>query len=661
MGRWQVIRSCHPFTSLAAAVFGAVFAVGTINLARSPTIQQKSPPSSQPSGREPAANQPAPTGTGLIAGAVVATDSGRPIRRARVSISGGDPRIARTMTTDDRGNFSFSALPAGEFILSGAKPGSLDSTYGQKRPGSGRAGTPIQLANGQHLDHLTLQISRGGVITGTILDEAGYPAYATTVRSMRYVLRTGERLLQPAGRAQTDDRGIYRITGLLPGDYIVSATPRESDNPQAEEKMNMELVAAEKMRSIAMVGGNVAQATQDIQKMLDQMTTPSPDPSKDPPSGYAPVYYPGTTIGTSASTIALDISEEKAGVDVQLQIVPMTRVTGVVTTTDGGVPPGTQILLLDVQAVPGLAARTRRPGSDGRFAFAGVPPGQYTLIARANGGAMVTTATSAPGGQGLMVTNNGLGPLVTKLEAMGPSYQYWAMADIMTDNRGAPPVTLNLQPGMSVSGNLVFEGAPAPADLSRVRLALTPVGQGPVAELAGGIRPAGVDADGHFVLLGVVPGRYRLALASSAGLAGWSLKSAVVGGQDTLDFPFEMKPNQNVNGATVSLTMRASSVSGVLQGPDGQPAANYTVVVFSSESRYWTPQSRRIQAARPATDGRFSFRDLPPGEYRLAAIGDVEPGQWFDPLFLRQLTAASMPVSIGEGERKTQDLRLSGR
>ena len=104
--------------------------------------------------------------------------------------------------------------------------------------------------------------------------------------------------------------------------------------------------------------------------------------------------------------------------------------------------------------------------------------------------------------------------------------------------------------------------------------------------------------------------------------------------------------------------MRASSVSGVLQGPDGQPAANYTVVVFSSESRYWTPQSRRIQAARPATDGRFSFRDLPPGEYRLAAIGDVEPGQWFDPLFLRQLTAASMPVSIGEGERKTQDLRL---
>jgi len=82
------------------------------------------------------------------------------------------------------------------------------------------------------------------------------------------------------------------------------------------------------------------------------------------------------------------------------------------------------------------------------------------------------------------------------------------------------------------------------------------------------------------------------------------------------------------------------------------------VVAFSADERFWTPQSRRVQAARPATDGRFAFRALPPGDYRLVAVTDVEPGQWFDPAFLRQLVGGSVPLSIADGERKVQDLRV---
>ena len=68
-----------------------------------------------------------------------------------------------------------------------------------------------------------------------------------------------------------------------------------------------------------------------------------------------------------------------------------------------------------------------------------------------------------------------------------------------------------------------------------------------------------------------------------------------------------------------------------------------------------------MQATRPASDGRFSFGGLPAGEYRLAAVSEVEQGQWFDPAFLRQLLGASITVSLNDGERKTQDLRLAGR
>ena len=47
-----------------------------------------------------------------------------------------------------------------------------------------------------------------------------------TVRVMRYQYAQGERRLAPAGTAQTDDQGQYRVWGLMPGDYYVNAVAR---------------------------------------------------------------------------------------------------------------------------------------------------------------------------------------------------------------------------------------------------------------------------------------------------------------------------------------------------------------------------------------------------------------------------------------------------
>jgi hypothetical protein len=52
---------------------------------------------------------------------------------------------------------------------------------------------------------------------------------------------------------------------------------------------------------------------------------------------------------------------------------------------------------------------------------------------------------------------------------------------------------------------------------------------------------------------------------------------------------------------------------------------------------------------------------LPEGEYRLAAVTDVEPGAWYDPELLRQLQIASVPVRLVEGQAVVQDLRVSGQ
>ena len=137
-----------------------------------------------------------------------------------------------------------------------------------------------------------------------------------------------------------------------------------------------------------------------------------------------------------------------------------------------------------------------------------------------------------------------------KITSTAPTSQLWASADVTADGRGGTPVTLLLQPGVSVSGRLVFDGTP-PTDLTRVRLSLTATGDGVASELSSGIRPAGIDADGRFTFVGAVPGRYRLSLVSAP--QGWSLKSALAGGQDTLDIPFEVK--DNVSGLQVTATM----------------------------------------------------------------------------------------------------------
>ena len=184
--------------------------------------QQGQPP------RDPnAPGAPVAVGKGSISGMVVVAGSGQPARKARVSLSGGNEvGGGRSTTTDDSGRFAFSALPEGRFNLSASKPGHISGTYGQRQPG--RPGTPIQLADGQRLQ-VQLQITRGGVITGTVLDEHTEAIPGTPVRALRYVMQSGQRTLQQAGSGSTDDRGVYRIYGLQPGEYIVFATPRNTN------------------------------------------------------------------------------------------------------------------------------------------------------------------------------------------------------------------------------------------------------------------------------------------------------------------------------------------------------------------------------------------------------------------------------------------------
>jgi hypothetical protein len=193
-----------------------------------------------------------------------------------------------------------------------------------------------------------------------------------------------------------------------------------------------------------------------------------------------------------------------------------------------------------------------------------------------------------------------------------------------------------------------------------MRLSLQPV-QSPAAV---SLSPTGgvVDSAGHFEITGVLPGRYRL-VAAMPGLGrpgGWQLRSSIVNGQDTLDVPVVIRANESIRDAVITLTDHAAQISGAIENAAGGAPNEFTVILFPADQTLWPLQSRRIRAARPSADGLFAFQDLPPGDYLIAAIDDVEQNEWFDPALLQRLLPTAMRIALAEGEKKVQNIRLGG-
>jgi hypothetical protein len=621
----------------SSAPFALLFVTGLLAGGSPSRAQVQGSTVAPPTGR---GSRPTSTGTAVIAGVVVAADTGRPVRRVRVTLSSTAPDVSLSATTADDGHFKFSDLPAGAFTLAASRPGFVDSVFGQRTPGSGRPGTPVQLIDGQKVESLSMPMARGGVITGMVTDDRGEPEFGAQVRAMRWVMRSGERMLTVAATATTDDRGIYRATGLLPGDYLVSATSADapsSDQAAADAKKRFAEVSA-------MGGTATPSALADLKATIASLSESS-DPSRDAPTGYAPVYYPGTTLAAAAQAVTLGVSEERQAVDVSLQLVPLTRVSGLVTGAAGTAGSALVVLTATGTPVPLPGPRTTLLGQDGHFSFGAVSPGSYTIMAFTMQDPAVAAKTAA----------DKLAAAVPRSPAEPDVPSLWASADLVVDGRPMAPLVLGLQAALAVSGRVVLSGSSPPLDFSRIRVLLS-ASSSASPERSVPMPPAAADVAGRFTVTGLVPGRYRLSISGTAG--PWSLASAVIGGRDVLDLPFEMRSGDDLGGLVVTLEDRTTSLLGTLQDASGRLTSDFTVVVFPSDATYWLPQARRIQATRPSSDGHYGFHGLPPGDYRIAVVPDVEPGQWYDPAWLRQVLPSAVPVTLAAGEHRLQDLRV---
>ena len=574
------------------------------------------------------------TGSASISGIVVSDDAeARPLRRATVQLT--DPASAgRLAITGDDGTFTIRNLAAGRYQVTGSKAAWVTGAYGAPRTataGQMPAGTAIALGEGQHVEGIRIALARGAVVTGTIRDHDGQPANGARVRLMYYGRSpaTGERTLTNTPHtAIADDRGAYRIFGVREGTYAVASTPGVGVFTDVRETTD----------------ADVRQARAQIQQSgAAQAPAPAASGATARPRtvGFVPVYYPGTTIAADASLLAVARGEERAGVDFQMQMVTTARIEGVVSLPDGRAAAGALVRLsTDGPSMIGEfgmggvgVATSAAAGPDGRYRFAGVAPGAYAVWARMG---------AAPGAA-----------------PPGSEPASWAIGRASVRGEDVT-LDLGLRPGLTVSGRVRFETTrpETPPDPARVRVMLGSLaGFGTVTATVA----AGADATTTFTVAGLVPGEYRLMATMPGGTPirpAWVARSAVIGGRDVLDGPFEIREMDDLRDMVITFTDRITELAGLIVDGEGQPAPEYFLIAFSRDRTHWIGGSRRVQQLRPAHDGRFSFLNLPAGEYLLAAVTSLEQNQWYDPDFLGELVPASVRIVIKDGERTVQDLKV---
>ena len=169
--------------------------------------------------------------------------------------------------------------------------------------------------------------------------------------------------------------------------------------------------------------------------------------------------------------------------------------------------------------VPGTSTNMTRAQQDGRFVFRDIPPGQYRVMARANIRAVDANGEQMTGRGGGGRGGFGGGP--GGRGGPGQIQQVlWGSADISVTGENVNNINVSLQPGMTISGRVSFEGGNAlpPADLTRVRINLSARGAQPGLDL-GGLPPAEVDATGMFRFSGVPPGRDAGGVCQADGTA----------------------------------------------------------------------------------------------------------------------------------------------
>ena len=645
---------------------------------------QAIPPPPPPPPPLPSSTAVPTLGTGAISGVLIDGVSGQPVAGAIVAIAGGSrgirPAGPTRMLTDGLGRFVFSRLPAGNYIATAAKTGYLQVRYGQSDPTTASS-QAIRLADGQWFTNARITIWRPGSITGTVTDEAGEPVVGIVVRVISQVFVAGRPQLASGVGAKTDDRGRYRAAGLYNGRYVVMVPSVQATVPADVTPETLGGYTAEQVKA-AEAAGRPLTLPNDPALVIDprhrlilreSVTLPPPAAGWAYPVTFAPA---ARTIG-GAAIIDLNVSEERAGVDVQIAPVRAVRVSGVL---DG--PPEAAAAGMTIRLLPegsdslgfGAETATSLVGPNGEFAFFNVPSGNYTLVAArstmqySSSGDSLGALTERPAyPPGATVVSSGSGVIASGSQGVRYSFSnvsgpaaYSARTPLVVGTQPMTDIVVPLKRGVTMTGTFVFADNQPAADSPVFRLGLSIYAEPANGDALLGMpaRLFGRDDPMNFRIEGLLSGPYVLRGLGIGGI----IKSIAWEGRDYTDRPFDGSIGRDINGVVITLTSRVARINGSVRASGGQMAAEGAVIAFPTDKTLWTNSGfrpARLISGVVSTAGTFTLPSVPAGEYYLVAVAPAQAREWQDPRFLEVASRTATRVTLDWGETRSQDLAIT--
>jgi len=364
----------------------------------------------------------------------------------------------------------------------------------------------------------------------------------------------------------------------------------------------------------------VAASVRSEQQMMMVSGVNTPAAATD---GFAPTYFPGTPNPAEANRISVRAGAETTNDSFALSPARLSRISGRAISSTGEPVVQGFVTLMPAGRVTGGAPfggpSSGMTSPDGTFHLAGVVPGTYVMM--------------------LQRRNN------------DPQAEF-ANLRITVGEGDVDNVMLVTSRGAIARGVIVTdEGSPLPVRPEQVNVSSRPAD--PEMFMQGG--QGKVNPDWTFELTGLSD---RLVLAAFLQSAEWALKAILLNGVDVTDTPMEFTAGQTVEGFEVVFSRKRTELSGVITGERNAPETDATVIIFPEDASKWTWGTRFIRTARPSQDGRYTLRAMPPHDYLVAVVKNIEQGQWQDPEYLETLREQAVRVSFNEGETKVLDLKI---
>lgn len=613
-----------------------------------------------------AAQVPAARATAAVSGVVVDGSSGQPLPGAAVALirrTGAPLAGSQRVLTDPRGRFVFTDLAGGGgYSIQAEAAGYLVGEYGRSTPGSTLTSFP--LADNEWLSTVRITLWKPGAISGTVVDEHGAPLVGIYVRVLTHLRVAGRPHVAAGPHATTDDRGAYRVAGLLPGRYMVHVPVSQGSQPTAAGPL-------------ASVGRSRETADlidlDDVQQLaVGRYPVPAPAAGERRLLAYLPTFHPAARAIAAASAIDIGYGEERRAIDLQLTPVPAVRLAGKVLGSPEGLAGLTLRLVPEGSEGLGIGAdvATAWVGEGGAFTFPSVPAGSYLLEGRSSLTQLEFRPALGPaaflldgllppsitrGGSSMNSSDVPSGPPGTQLvtRSFGQSSSEFVHERVTVGNDGLADLVVTLRRGARMTGRILWEGGTPPTFV-----AVTAEAAGGEPSLGVARRRAPLQGIDNFTLDGLLPGEYVLRLRTSTFI----VKSIASGGRDATYLPFDASDGRDFDDVVVTMTDKVAALTGTVRDDRGRETGSAAVILFPVERDQWsrygfTPP--RIRSALSASGGRFDIGALPAGDYFVLAVDAARVDAWQDPSFLAAAERVAARISIGWGESRTVDLAVT--